>query len=851
MKNRHSYIIRQGLLIGGIVALVISLSLGGPAFAARVAGTDENVNPIVAPAPADAQPDKDTKKKETPPPAADTTKKIIKLLPAAPVAPVKQEVPVPEKIIAPPQPDKDTKKKETPPPAVDTSKKVIQIAPPAPVAPVKQDVPAPEKIIAPPQSKDAVPNDSPEIKAISPAQPSKEVKTENVIQKPKEIPVEKAPARLAKKEPEKKYVTLDFDNVDIGVLVKFVSELTGKNFIIDDKVKGKVTIISPKKIALEDVYKVFLSVLEVNGFTVVPSGDMIKILPAALAREKSIETRLKNQLAEPEDRIVTQLVTLERANPDEIKRVLDPIISKSSSVLSYPPAGILVITDYLSNIKRLQEIIQALDVEGAGDQISYIPLQNASASEVVKSLTTIFQQRRANLMPIKIVPDSRSNSLIILASVADTESVRKLVVFMDKDVPRGESNIQVYRLQNSLAEDLAKVLNSIVKETGAAAAAGGAAASQKALAPVVSKNVQVVADKATNTLVIMAEREDYKVLESIIKQLDVPRAMVYIEALIMEVNANKAFNLGVEWRGLTATGTIPGTGGAGKSAAFIGSGGASSTSTGGYNVLDGLINTATTPPIGVFPGGFAMGIIGAGINIGGITFPTIGAVVQAYKTDSEVSILSTPQIMTLDNEEAEINVGENVPYITSQQSSTTATTSTTATALSPLNYNSYEYKDVGVILNITPHINEGNFIRLKISQQVTKVTSASGVTTPTTLKRTAKTTVVVKDNETIVIGGLVGDSTQDNTYKVPLLGDIPILGWLFKTKSTSREKTNLYVFLTPHIVRTQQDAANLYQEKRETMGDVVEGIIKLNEKKPETKSPGAPAPVENKTPAKP
>jgi general secretion pathway protein D len=239
-----------------------------------------------------------------------------------------------------------------------------------------------------------------------------------------------------------------------------------------------------------------------------------------------------------------------------------------------------------------------------------------------------------------------------------------------------------------------------------------------------------------------------------------------------------------------------------------------------------------------------MGIVGAGITIGGILFPNIGAVVQAYKTDSEVSILSTPQIMTLDNEEAEINVGSNVPYITRQDSTTTSSTY-------PVNYNTYEYKDVGVVLNITPHINEGNFIRLKISQQVTKVTSASTSSTPTTLKRTAKTTVVIKDNETIVIGGLVGDSTQDNTYKVPLLGDIPLLGWLFKTNSTSREKTNLYVFLTPHIVRTQEAAANLYQEKRETMGEVVEGIIKLNEKKTEPKPSRIPVPAENKKPVSP
>ncbi|MEN6431954.1 MAG: type II secretion system secretin GspD [Smithella sp.] len=724
------------------------LCVGKPAFAARIAGANENVNTSTIP--------------------ADTTKKTVNL-------------------------------------------------PSAPSATIKQTIPS--------------------------ARQTTDIKTGDAKQNLQDTKEEKEPFSYTKKEATKKYVTIDFDNVDIGVLVKFVSELTGKNFIIDDKVKGKVTIISPKKIPLEDVYKVFLSVLEVNGFTVVPAGNMTKIIPSVSAREKSLETRFKKDLTEPDDRMVTQVVSLERANPDEIKRVLDPIISKSSSVLSYPPAGILVITDYLSNIKRLQEIITALDVEGAGDQISYIPLTNASASEVVKSLMTIFQQRRPNTTAIRVVPDSRTNSIIILASVADTETVRKLVALMDKDAPRGESNIQVYRLQNSIAEDLAKVLNSIIKDSGASAATGGAATGQKALAPVVSKNVQVVPDKATNTLVVMAEREDYKILENIIKQLDVPRPMVYIEALIMEVNANKAFNIGVEWRGLKDTGSITGMD-SGKAVAIIGSGGAGSTTPGGYNILDSLTTTTSTGVSAAFPGGFSMGIIGAGITIGGITFPSIGAVIQAYKTDSEVSILSTPQIMTLDNEEAEINVGSNVPYITRQDSTTTSATY-------PVNYNTYEYKDVGVVLNITPHINEENFIRLKISQQVTKVTSASTSATPTTLKRTAKTTVVVKDNETIVIGGLVGDSTQDNTYKVPLLGDIPLLGWLFKTNSTSREKTNLYVFLTPHIVRTQKNAANLYQEKRETMGEVVEGIIKLNEKKAEPKPFNMPAPAENKRPVSP
>ena len=740
MKTLHSFVLKPGLFSIGIIALIIMFCVCGSAFAARLAGTDENVNTTT----------------ET----ADTTKKIIE------------------------------------------------------AAPAKQDVTS--------------------------VKPENEVKQDDTTQESGTIKEEKQPAHSVKKEDSKKYVTIDFDNVDIGVLVKFVSELTGKNFIIDDKVKGKVTVISPKKIPVSDVYKVFLSVLEVNGFTVVPAGNMIKIVPASLAREKSVETRIKNEPGAPDDRMVTQIVSLERANPDEIKRVLDPIISKSSSVISYPPAGMLVITDYLSNIKRLQEIILSLDVEGAGDQISYIPLKNASASEVVKSLTAIYQQRQAKTTAIKFVADSRTNSIIILASVADTESVHKLIVMMDKDVPRGDSNIQVYYLQNSVAEDLAKVLNSI-KDSGAAATANtaaSAAGTQKAVAPVISKNVQVVPDKATNTLVIMAEREDYKILENIIKQLDVPRAMVYIEALIMEVNANKDFQLGVEWRGMKQVNDTTG--------AFIGSGGAgTSTNPGAYSILDSIVTPATSTTsttTTAFPNGFSLGVMGTGITIGGITFPTIGAVIQAYKTDQDVSILSTPQIMTLDNEDAEINVGENVPYITQQQSSTTSTS---------VNYNTYEYKDVGVILDITPHINQENFVRLKISLQSTKLTSAATSTTPTTLKRTAKTTTVVKDNETIVMGGLVGDSTEDDVYRVPLLGDIPYLGWLFRTHSNTREKTNMYVFLTPHIVRTKQDADKIYQGKRGEMGEVVEGIIKLNEKTLEQKPQSEPKPSENKVPDKP
>jgi general secretion pathway protein D len=349
----------------------------------------------------------------------------------------------------------DNEKKPEAAPLIDLDKKVMKATPSFAVP----DVPSGEQSPQLPEKNS--------VNAEMPAQ-----KEPTMKQEPR--PASRSSAAKHKNQAAEKFVTIDFDNVDIGVFIKFVSELTGKNFIIDDKVKGKVTIVSPRKIPLQDIYRVFLSVLEVNGFTTVPAGDMVKVIPAVLAREKSVETRFKKEVTDPDDRMVTQVVTLERANPDEIKRVLDPIISRSGSVLSYPPAGMLVITDFLSNIKRLTDIISALDVEGAGDQISYIPLQNASVSEVVKSLTTIFQQRRANTTPMRAVADSRTNSIIILASVSDTENVRKLVAFMDKDVPRGESNIQVYRLQNSNAEDLAKVLNNIIKETAAAPEIGRA-----------------------------------------------------------------------------------------------------------------------------------------------------------------------------------------------------------------------------------------------------------------------------------------------------------------------------------------------------------------------------------------
>ena len=601
-----------------------------------------------------------------------------------------------------------------------------------------------------------------------------------------------------KKKPEERFVTIDFDNVDIALFIKFISELTGKNFVVDKAIRGKVTIISPTQISAKEAYRVFQSVLEVHGYTTVPAGSIIKIVPSVQARSKNIETRLRKSAIHPEDRVVTQLIPLKYANPNELKKLFAPLISKSSVIVSYPPTGMLIVTDVLSNIKRVLRIITAIDVVGIGAEISVVPLEYATAKDLVKSLTSVFQARAKKKGAImgavlKIVADERTNALIIAASEDDALRVRQLIVLLDKEIPRGEGNIHVYYLQNADAEDLAKILTALPSKQ--------AKAPTKGRAPVISKEVQIVADKSTNSLVITANKDDYLVLEEVIKKLDIPRRMVYIEALIMEVNVDKAFKLGVEWRTMEDIGSHDGR----KEVAFIGSGGMGAS--GAYEVF----------PEAGFPTAFSLGILGEGITIGGVLFPTIGAVLRAYRKDADVHIISTPQILTTDNQEAEINVGENVPYLTKE-------------ATGDQEYQTYEYKDVGVKLKITPQINQERFVRLKIFQEIVKLKKGTEQYRPTTLKRSAETTVIVKDKHTVVIGGIIGESVEKATYKVPCLGNIPLLGWLFKSVSRDIERTNLFIFLTPHIIEEPAEAKKIYEEKKEQIDRIREGSIKMYKK---------------------
>ncbi|MDY0132688.1 MAG: type II secretion system secretin GspD [Desulforegulaceae bacterium] len=603
-------------------------------------------------------------------------------------------------------------------------------------------------------------------------------------------------------------VSIDFDNVDINVFIKFISEVTNKNFIIDNRVKGNVTVVSPGKISPEEAYRVFESVLDVNGFAAVPAGDVVKIVSTFEARTKNMETIKGRDTSFEGDTMVTQVIPLDYADPRSIQRLIAPLVSKRSAVMSYEESSMILITDYQSNVSRLIKIIEAVDIRDTGREISIIPLEYADASELSKTLKLIFpatqkSDEKITINKVNFIPDERTNSIIAVAGKVDLERIKQLVAHLDLEKPKGDEKFYVYYLEHSDSESLAEVLQSIASGTSRT---GSSSESSKKSAPVVSGDVAITADKDTNTLIIKASRNDYEVIERLIEKLDINRPMVYLECLIVEMNMSNDFGLGSEW----ALGYEKDI----KSSKGVYGGGFSGSTALPYSTLGGLAKT------GNLPSGFSMGVITEAIEIGGVSFPNLGAVISAYKNDKNMNILSTPQIMTLDNQTAKISVGKNIPYLIK------ATTGTDNA------YSNYEYKDVGVLLEITPQINQDGLVKLKIFQEVSRIDSVAGEfgELPTTLKRNIETTVVVEKSNTVVLGGLIDESFAESENKVPCLGDIPILGYLFKTRGSSKDKTNMYVFITPHIVSSSETAGKLYREKRKHIDETMEKNLKKKTK---------------------
>ena len=611
------------------------------------------------------------------------------------------------------------------------------------------------------------------------------------------------------------YLSIDFTDVELPVLIKFMSEQTKRNFIFDERVQGKITIISPRRVTLEEAYDVFLSVLQAKGFTTVTQGNTIKIVVAREARQDTIQTGVSKET--PSAEFITRLVPLVNLESAEVVPLITPLISKDGLVSAFGSSNTLLLIDTRANIDRIVTILAEVDGPGSLGVLRVYPLDFAVATDATKTLTSIYleggpggapsaagararprggQIRGSRGIAVKILADARTNSVIVYAGQEMQDDVAELLKKIDVPASAGTGRISVYYLENADAEEVAKVLSTLSKErTGAGPAPAAPPGARTAPLPatggaVISAEleggVKVTADKATNALIIVASANDYETLVGVIKKLDIRRRQVFVEAVVMEIDLDKTLDVGVEWRGAASVGS---------EGALIG--GANYGIQGGMNSL--LAGLAAGTPL-IFPGsGLVAGGIGGSVTLpDGTQVPAIAAVLRASQGNNNLNILSSPHLLTQNNKEAEIIVAENIPFITSQSRDSTNLANV---------INSVERKDVGVTLRLTPHIHESEFVSMDIYQEASALkqdalTLAQSATVgPTWTKRSTKTTVLVKSGDTVIISGIIQDSSSKNVSKIPLLGDIPILGYLFRYTSEQKKKTNLLIMLTPHIIQ--------------------------------------------------
>ncbi|MBW2621759.1 MAG: type II secretion system secretin GspD [Deltaproteobacteria bacterium] len=587
-------------------------------------------------------------------------------------------------------------------------------------------------------------------------------------------------------------VTIDFRDVDLKIVAKFISELLGKNFIFDRQVQGKVTVYSPSKVSPDEAYRLFESVLEVHGFTTVPYGKYIKIIPSLKARTKAIETRGKvREMDRERDRMVTQLVRLKYASAMEVRKLLTPLLGKTGVMMSYDIGNLIIITDFASNISRLLGIIKAIDVESQASQFSLIPLKHASARDLASELEQLLRAKGKPPQPqtIFIVADQRTNTLIVSYKPGQLQILKRLVKQLDSPAPRGADKIHVYSLENAMAEDLAKVLSSLAVGSQSATTAKPQQGAQRRV--LLQEPITIVADRSTNSLIIRAETQDYQILKAIIEKLDVQRAQVLVEGIIMELTLRKTLELGAEWRLLN-----PPSSDSDETTIFSGTS------------LSGLLGQMSVAPL-ASPSGIILGAAKGSLTFGGVSFLNISLLARALESDSEIDILSTPHLLTMDNEEATIIVGQERPFLkTSQTTDTGALTRT------------FEFQDLGITLRITPHTSKGKFVKLKLFLQIKNFVDEAETGAVTSTKRETETTVMVADGETVVIGGLIRDDTRRTKSSVPCLGQTPLLGWLFKTETDGGDKTNLLILLKPTIIRDTGRLRTVTEEKQEQAEDM-------------------------------
>ena len=581
-------------------------------------------------------------------------------------------------------------------------------------------------------------------------------------------------------------ITLNFQSVDIRALINTVSEVTGRNFIVDPRVKGKVTLVSGGPLDADEIYSVFLSVLEVHNFAAIPSGDVIKIVPTNIVKQSPTPTEY-DEPGDATDRQLTQVLRLKHASVQELLPILRPLLPPTSHFAAHAPTNTLVLTDTASNIRRLMEIIDRIDVPDRRASVHVVYLKFAQASilaGVLSNLAGALQsggggEAKGVQKNISVQGDDALNALIINAPDAEFRLLQAVIDQLDIERPI-EGDVHVLYLKHAKATDMVEILNNLSQARSRASGEEGQ-----------TTGGQVVqADETTNALIIHAPNDNFRTIQRVVEKLDIRREQVYVETIIAEVSTNKAADIGIEWEA-----NNPGT------------------TTGGQTSA----NTSFSDQTGGLTLGFINDLI---VDFTGSIVPDLSFVLRALRSDTDTNILSTPNLVTLENQPAEIVVAREIPFITGQFTTNVGTTTTVdvgeGTAVNAVNpFQTIERKDVGITLKITPQINAGNTVRLEIEHEISNVSDINlqGAADIITDRRSIITTVEVDDGQIIVLGGLIRDDVVGTMEWVPVLGKIPLIGALFRRKSKSAVKTNLMIFLQPRIVRTTEDLMGPTRDK--------------------------------------
>lgn len=683
---------------------------------------------------------------------------------------------------------------------------------PAPAAVPKQPAPAPAAPAAPgrPGPAAAAPDkEPPGAKGALPDSTEAIAKAADVPYRPK---------------PGGHLVKFNLQDADLAELVNHISGMTGRRFIYGPKVRQvKATVVSPEPVTLGEAYEAFLSILEANGMTVVPHGRFLKIIDSAGSVTAPTPIYARGEPVPASDRYVTRLYRLKNVGADEAMALLSKFKSKEADISVYGPGQLLIMTDTGTNIRRMIRILEEIDVGGAGSRMWIEPVHYGSAADMAKRINELFELDKGQGAGgagggglSKVVADEQTNSLIV---VGTDDSYHKLLELMKRidTQPAAEGKVHVMPLQHATAEELANVLTQMLQ------GAGRQPGQQGGPAGMFEGDVRVIADKATNSLVVTSSGRDYSAMRLVVGKLDRPRRQVFIEAVIMDVSVKHSSRLGVSFHG----GTTADLGGGGDTL-FLGGFEASNSLTFPANpeLLQGVALGARGPELAG-----TSNLLGTGLSI-----PAFGVVLQALASSGDANVLATPHILATDNTAAEISVGENVPLQTNlgggglgslaglagAQAGAAGALANLPLLAGGMGFNAPR-QDVGIKIKVTPHLNETNQVRLEIEQEISEAGSAVGAlgVVPIT-KRTARTTVEVDDQQTIVLGGLMREAERKSRKKIPVLGDLPVLGFLFRHSEVTREKLNLLLVLTPTVIHGQEDLRKIFERKMQERQEFID-----------------------------